>query len=486
MTLYRETDFARAYDETDVKEEHKYRSPWRRDYARLIHSPSFRRLQGKTQVFPGNESDFYRNRLTHSLEVAQIAKSIAFQINGTEAFFKQESLQINPDIVEFAGLAHDLGHPPFGHNGEEALDECMRTHDGGFEGNAQSLRILAKLEKKFKSKTDLIDTAGIDYRRGLNLTYRSLAALLKYDAEIPIRDSDRKEQGSVSKGYYKSEAGLVRDIKKNVLGVEDFKGTFKTIECSIMDIADDIAYSTYDVEDNLKAGFFTPMRLLALDDDIYEDVAKTIRSRAKKQYDKSNDEIAGIDPSFVRRTLFGIFEELIFENSEEEVLPDNIENNASNRAIISAETQAYSRRLAEDGYERTAFTSGLIEHFLNGIEVIINEDFPPLSQARLEFSTFLQVEVLKNVTYFGVIRSANMQTVEYRGKDIVKKIFEALQSKEAMRLLPKDFRTLCENAPEQERLRTICDFIAGMTDRYAFEFFSRLYGTSHLTIHKPI
>ena len=128
---------------TDAQE--RYRTQWRRDYARLIHSAAFRRLQGKTQLFPGGHSDFFRNRLTHSLEVAQIAKSIAIKINNTYSYFKQNN--IDTDLVETAALAHDLGHPPFGHNGEAALNDCMRCA-GGFEGNAQTLRILAKLEKR--------------------------------------------------------------------------------------------------------------------------------------------------------------------------------------------------------------------------------------------------------------------------------------------------------------------------------------------------
>jgi dGTPase len=124
-----------------------YRTAWRIDYARLVHGPAFRRLQGKTQLFPG-ESDFFRNRLTHSLEVAQISKSIAIKLN-YEHFrdATDDDYRISTDLVEFAALAHDLGHPPFGHNGEAALDECMRTV-GGFEGNAQTLRILARVEKK--------------------------------------------------------------------------------------------------------------------------------------------------------------------------------------------------------------------------------------------------------------------------------------------------------------------------------------------------
>jgi len=115
-----------------------YRTPWRRDYARVIHCPAFRRLQGKTQLFPGSETDFFRNRLTHSLEVAQIAKSIAIRINSTNPFFSRPNFHINTDLVETAALVHDIGHPPFGHNGEKALDECMKKR-GGFEGNAQTL-----------------------------------------------------------------------------------------------------------------------------------------------------------------------------------------------------------------------------------------------------------------------------------------------------------------------------------------------------------
>jgi dGTPase len=145
-------------------------------------------LQGKTQLFPSHETDFYRNRLTNSLEVAQIAKSIAIRLNSENPYFIEHP--INTDLVEFAGLAHDLGHPPFGHNGEAALDELMLSH-GGFEGNAQTLRILSRLEKKqtrrFPDKSDrpVPVVGGIDERIGLNLTSRSLASILKYDKVIP-------------------------------------------------------------------------------------------------------------------------------------------------------------------------------------------------------------------------------------------------------------------------------------------------------------
>lgn len=224
--LYKAGDEQRvilAVPRVDVPAE-DYRTPWRRDYARLIHSAAFRRLQGKTQLFPNHESDFFRNRLTHSLEVAQIAKSIAIRLNATEPAFAGEN-NISTDIVETAALAHDLGHPPFGHNGEEALDECMADH-GGFEGNAQTLRILSKLEKRQTKivRADVpvpVESDGSDARVGLNLTYRVLASVLKYDKEIPRKKRQRKpgHQGPV-KGYYYTESPLVSQIKKNVLNIK--------------------------------------------------------------------------------------------------------------------------------------------------------------------------------------------------------------------------------------------------------------------------
>ena len=137
-------DEKRVLDVT--KKQGDARSPYRRDVARLIHSPCFRRLQGKAQLFPSDEGDFFRNRLTHSLEVAQIASGIALNLNQNKKELSGTDHAIDVDLVHFAALAHDLGHPPFGHDGERALDQLMRPY-GGFEGNAQTLRILARLEK---------------------------------------------------------------------------------------------------------------------------------------------------------------------------------------------------------------------------------------------------------------------------------------------------------------------------------------------------
>lgn len=145
--LLEKNDFFRFSPIDDETTEESYRTPYRRDYARIIHSASFRRLEHKTQLFPGGESDFFRNRLTHSLEVAQISKTIAFKLLN-----EHPEIDVNPDVCEIAGLIHDLGHPPFGHTGEKALDECMKEF-GGFEGNAQTIRIITRLERR---KTTII------------------------------------------------------------------------------------------------------------------------------------------------------------------------------------------------------------------------------------------------------------------------------------------------------------------------------------------
>ena len=183
MKLCLETDKGRkaaARKRVEVEDE-PYRSEWSRDLARVIHSASYRRLQGKTQLFPTFESDFFRTRLTHSIEVAQIAKSIATRLNYiTDGLnIKKPDCYIDLDLIMLTGLAHDLGHPPFGHNGEIALDDKMKEY-GGFEGNAQTLRIISKLEKHWDAKyPDYRFIDGNDNRIGLNLTYRSMASLLK-------------------------------------------------------------------------------------------------------------------------------------------------------------------------------------------------------------------------------------------------------------------------------------------------------------------
>lgn len=454
----------------------KYRSPWRRDYARLIHSPSFRRLQGKTQLFPGLETDFFRNRLTHSLEVAQIAKTIALKLNHN---LQQQGLDylIEPDIVEFAALAHDLGHPPFGHFGEQVLDELMLQY-GGFEGNAQTLRLLTKIEKKemFDGATAEqfgIDNYGKDLRAGLNLSFRSLASILKYDHKIPLRRQKKQNHRPV-KGYYDSEKDIVSSIKQAVCN-RKYSGIFKTIECQIMDIADDIAYSTYDLEDSFKAGFLKPVDIICASDTLIENVVKKV----KRSFNSK------ITLHVIREKIKDIFSDLLPQKHWFDSL-NKLDNEDLVRTFIPF-TNNKSNLISENGYFRCAFTSKLVNKAIEGIDIQkINKKHPVLSKVSLRYDTQIDIEILKNLVFESQILSPKIQIVALRTREIIETLFNTL-SDNAESLLPADYKCLYQRIRGMHhKKRVICDFIAGMTDRYALEFYARLTSENPQTIFKPM
>ena len=221
----------------------KYRSPFQRDRDRIIHSASFRRLKHKTQVFVNTEGDHFRTRITHSIEVAQIARSIAKYLN------------LNEDLTETLSLAHDLGHTPFGHAGEDALDECMESY-GGFDHNLQTLRIIMFLENKyFKFK-------------GLNLSIETLEGLLKHNG--PVEDTD---------------------LVNKLIGLKTFKKminfkTYPSLEAQISAISDDIAYNNHDIQDGINANLFKLEELMEID------FFKSIYLKYKKKINKKNYKIA--------------------------------------------------------------------------------------------------------------------------------------------------------------------------------------------------
>ena len=221
----------------------KYRSPFQRDRDRIIHSASFRRLKHKTQVFVNTEGDHFRTRITHSIEVAQIARSIA------------KYLKLNEDLTETLSLAHDLGHTPFGHAGEDALDECMENY-GGFDHNLQTLRIVMFLENKyFKFK-------------GLNLSIETLEGLLKHNG--PVENID---------------------LVNSLIGLKTFKNkiqfnTYPSLEAQISAISDDIAYNNHDIQDGINANLFKLEELMEID------FFKSIYKKYKKKINKKNYKIA--------------------------------------------------------------------------------------------------------------------------------------------------------------------------------------------------
>ena len=221
----------------------KYRSPFQRDRDRIIHSASFRRLKHKTQVFVNTEGDHYRTRITHSIEVAQIARSIARYLN------------LNEDLAESLSLAHDLGHTPFGHAGEDALNECMEEH-GGFDHNLQTLRIVMFLENKYLKFF------------GLNLSIETIEGLLKHNG--PVDDID---------------------LVDSLIGVKNFKNKinfnkYPSLEAQISAISDDIAYNNHDIQDGINANLFKLDQLVEIK--FFKDIYK----KYKKKINKQNYKIA--------------------------------------------------------------------------------------------------------------------------------------------------------------------------------------------------
>jgi len=198
-----ETTRGRHYPESEPP----FRSEYQRDRDRIIHSGAFRRLEYKTQVFVNHEGDLYRTRLTHSIEVAQIARSVA------------RALQVNEDLTEAIALAHDLGHTPFGHAGQDALNHCMRDH-GGFEHNLQSLRVVDELEQRYADFS------------GLNLTFETREGILKH-CSLP-------------------NAAQLGDVGKRFLD-----GTHASLEAQLTNFSDEIAYNSHDVDDGLRSGMIT-------------------------------------------------------------------------------------------------------------------------------------------------------------------------------------------------------------------------------------
>lgn len=476
MPLYNPPhDEARFFDESFSKANHKYRTPYRRDIDRLIHSTCFRRLQGKTQLYPGLESDFFRNRLTHSLEVAQIARSIAAKLNDEDKFLKKTKDKIDLDIVEFAGMAHDLGHPPFGHQGEHELDQLM-IKDGGYEGNAQTFRLLTKIEKKGFSLKDNSGINGTDTRRGLNLTMRTLASVLKYDATIPYDRSKSKDTNKKPlKAFYSLDHELIKKIKEATGGC-DRDDDFKTVECRIMDIADDISYSTYDLEDGLKAGFYTLQDAVYAPEHIRSAIAKEVRIKIDKNkfYQPTSEEVGFILQNMFKQFLFPEFNTL---------------KNVDLSLALHLLNKQYElvKEYSSNGYLRNHLTSQLVNRFIEGIRFEGNEKYPAQSKVFLETEIKVEVEVLKKFTYISQVLSPRLKVAEFRGREIVYEIFQAMSNKKkrGFELLPDDYRHSYETSGTDKK-RIICDFIAGMTDRYAIEFYGRLKSENPETIFKPI
>jgi dGTPase len=361
------TSRGRAHDEAEAPG----RTAFQRDRERVIHSAAFRRLEYKTQVFVNHEGDLFRTRLTHSLEVAQIARGIA------------RALRVNEDLVEAIALAHDLGHTPFGHAGQDALHECMAEH-GGFEHNLQSLRVVDELEERYAAFN------------GLNLTYETREGILKH-------------------------CSLENARKLGELGERFIARRQPSLEAQIANLADEIAYNNHDVDDGLRSGL---LRLEQLDGmALFARQAEGVRKAFPHLPERRTIH------ETIRRMINVLIVDLIQESSRriDAAAPKSIDDVRGAGALI-----AFS-----EGMRREA----------DALKVFLRENL---------------------YRHYLVARMTN------KARRIVRELFGAFW--EDIRLLPTDYRERAES----DRARTIADYVAGMTDRYAIREHRRLFAVGEV------
>src|SRR3981189_2037077 len=275
----------------------KTRSPFRRDCDRVIHSTAFRRLKHKTQVFVFHEGDHYRTRLTHSLEVAQIARALARQLG------------LDEDLTEALALAHDLGHPPFGPAGERALDTCLHAH-GGFDHNAQTLRVVTSLEHRYP-----------DFD-GLNLTWEALEGIVKHNGPLTARNG-------AAVGRYRDH-GIPVGIADYVRAYDLELWSFASLEAQVAAIADDIAYDAHDIDDGLRAGLFTvdDLNVMPLTAGMIADIAR--------RYPALDDDRRGAE---LVRELISYLIEAVFSESRRRLgaaKPKSVEDVRNHGSVLIA------------------------------------------------------------------------------------------------------------------------------------------------------
>ncbi|MGI8645687.1 MAG: deoxyguanosinetriphosphate triphosphohydrolase [Nocardioides sp.] len=398
------------------------RTPFERDRARIVHSAALRRLAAKTQVMGPQSDDFVRNRLTHTLEVAQVARDLG------------RTLGCDPDLVETAALAHDLGHPPFGHNGERALDQLSEAC-GGFEGNAQTLRLLTRLEAKS------VDRSGRSV--GLNLTRATLDASTKYPW---TRDRAGAPHGSHADGTPRSvrKFGVYEDDREVFAWLRSgVEGPRRCLEAQVMDLADDVAYSVHDLEDGIVAG------------------------RIDLALVRDPDERAAV-----------------WATVRDWYLPD-----ASDAAL----EEAWSAVSASDAWPSTAYdgsrgalavlknlTSQLIGGFCTTVTATTRERYGavPLTRYAADLvvpeQTRHAIAVLKGIAAHYVMRADDRLPVLERQLEVVSELVAQLRQRGPGELQPAYQLDFGQAPDDASRLRVIVDQIASLTDASAVAWHARL------------
>lgn len=410
-----------------------HRSAAQRDKARVMHSAAFRRLQAKTQIHGIGVNDFYRTRLTHSLEAAQIGAGITEQLN-SKFPTQSQMLSLDSDLIETICMAHDIGHPPFGHGGEVALNYILREN-GGFEGNGQTFRIVSVLEPYTKTN-------------GMNLSRRTLLGLVKYpnyldnlSSSYPVCRADSIREIIARnyippKGLYQCDASVFKWLLSGIdqddaelfmtyqENTNDHSSTiYKSFDCSVMELADDIAYGIHDLED-----------------------------------------------AIVLRKVH------IAQFMDEVVNPIQHSNTRLSGRINTLAIELFS----DESYRRKNAIGAIVNNFITSIEINRQQCFktPLLDyQAVLPEPDKNDLLCFKSFVWKHVIQTTDVQIAEYRGQQIVIELFQAFQS-DPERLLPTNtYRRWLKNHELGLDKRAIVDYIAGMTDEYAFKMHQNLFGS---------
>lgn len=418
------TTRGRRFHDNKPNPEGDYRAPSQRDRDRVLYSSSFRRLAEVTQVVAANSGYVFHNRLTHSLQVAQVGRRIAEKLNLLQPETKEF---VDPDVVEAACLAHDLGHPPFGHIAEQKLDTLAKKI-GGFEGNAQSFRIVTRLASRSP-----------DYG-GLDLTAATLAAILKY----PWLRGGNPEKPS-KWGAYSSER---RDFE---FACELLPGeNQRTIEANLMDWADDITYSVHDLEDFFRAARM-PLHLLAQRE-----------SRERNFFFDNVFERRKNDEEFSRKQdLKEAFRDLLVSTFS---IPNAYNGSSAHRSALRN------------------FTATLIGRYVGGTSIDKANAVPRL---RVDPDLRLEVIMLKELTWTYVIEAPSLAAQQYGQQKVIGDLYEiysaAAKHRDKWGIFPTFYRERLElnKKIRDEILRIPIDLIASMTESQAIAMHRRLTGQSH-------
>jgi dGTPase len=415
---YGAADRERIVPEPPKRVDAPERKPFERDRARVVHAASFRRLAAKTQVVGPQSDDFVRNRLTHSLEVAQIARDLS------------RALGTHPDIAETAALAHDLGHPPFGHNGERALNR-LAADCGGFEGNAQTLRLLTRLEAK------TADASGASV--GLNLTRATLDACTKYP--WPLADADRPG-GIHSDGMTREGAkfGVYDDDRPafDWIRIEAPGDRRRCVEAQVMDLADDVAYSVHDIEDGTVAGKIDLTRLDRAA------VGETVRSWYSPD---TTDDV--LDDVLARLRRIGSWPVRAYDGSR-----------GSLGALKNLTSDLIGRFCGAVQQATFAASEGPFVRYHG--DLVIPED------------TWTEITALKGIAAYYVMQDDDRVALQARQRDLLAELVTVLLDRAPAELDEMFLADWHAAGDDAGRLRVVIDQVASLTDASARSWHRRL------------